>query len=62
MVGMKKKYALYDADKFISYASDMIEVRKSFKIYKTINKELTPILFRRDSHTGRRFIVKDFKL
>lgn len=59
---MKKKYALYDADKFISYASDMIEVRKSFKIYKSINKELVPVLFRRDSHTGRRFIVKDFKL
>lgn len=59
---MKKKYALYDADKFISYASDMIEVRKSFRIYKSINKELAPILFRRDSHTGRRFIVKDFKL
>lgn len=59
---MKKKYALYDADKFISYASDMIEVRKSFKIYKSINKELAPVLFRRDSNTGRRFIVKDFKL
>ena len=58
---MKKKYALYHVmnnEQFhIGDYNNMVEVRKAYKEKCNITL-INPVLYKRDSHTGRRFKVE----
>ena len=61
---MKRKYVLYDAqtNTFLGNYDSMPEVRKMCKIYSNLHDEWIPKLYKRDSHTGRRILQRNFKI